>query len=179
MANSEGKIKKWYWTAFGTVLLTIVSDNIAERTKELPLINYLLFPFRWLYGVGARFLTLNIKMWVLTLIVVALYFMRRLFKHLALANSSLPSFVSYTSDCFHIWTWKWSWQKGNDGWMIQNLTPYCSKCDVELGINNFANTARCPACRTEYGYYASSPDFELASDTEKLVRAKATKIASR
>ena len=168
--------KKWYWTAIGTITLTIVSDNIAERTKELPILNWLLFPFRWLYNVAARFLNINVKMWSLILIAGGIYLLVRLSKRLATTNAPAPAFINYTSDKFHLWTWKWRWAKSEEGWGVDNLAPYCSNCDVELGINLFARTARCPACKTQYGFYGTSEDFENASDAEKLIRAKANKM---
>jgi hypothetical protein len=178
MASNEAG-RKWYWAALGTILLTIVSDSIAEKTKEIPILNNVVFFFRWLYRKVAKFLNLEVKMWVIIVFFLLAYLIWSWSKRLAKYSAPPPAFYNYTSDRFHNWTWKWNWQKLPEGWKIKDLAPYCTQCDVELGMNTFAGTARCPSCHTEYGYYGTSQPFEPISDAERLVRAKANKMIHR
>jgi hypothetical protein len=168
--------KKWFWTAIGTICLTIVSESIAEKAKDIPFLNYIFFFFRWLYRIASRFLNIEVKMCVIILSLLIVYTVWTFFRKLAIENGALPMFYEYTSDRFHEWTWKWSWEKGSDGWRMKDLAPYCSKCDVELGRNNIAGIARCPSCHIEYGYFGTTQPFETESDAEKLIRAKANKM---
>lgn len=179
MKKKPGWKNKWYWTGLGTIAVTIIADNISEYTKNIPILKYIVNFFKWIYAEIYGLLNFQVKIWVVLLGCLVLILLQKLLKFSGNKTSELPSFYGYTSDKFHNWIWKWKWQNYGRGWEIDNLTPYCNICDVELSLGGsiYSPSARCPSCHTLFGEYQQR-QVEFAGDAEKLIRAKATKMGS-
>ena len=181
MQDEKRKGTHWFWAAIGAITITVISDNISEKTKNIPVLNFVVGAFKWVYVNVARVLNSQIKLWIVLMFGVAVYIISRLLRNLKKGEPNLPAFYNYRSDRFKNWTWKWRWENFGRGWEVTDLAPYCSDCEVELSIGGslFQITARCPSCGKDFGQYSRSGlPCENRGDADKLIRARATKMSN-
>ncbi|WP_276482321.1 hypothetical protein [Paraflavitalea pollutisoli] len=181
MAKKE---TKWYWIALGTVTLSVVSDNISEYTKNIPVVKQIVDLFKWLYTISERFLTMQFPLWSYLLFSICVWGIFRLLKSMFKDTNQHPSFYTYNKDKFRfwIWRWEWVWSERYNSWVITNLLSFCPVCDVGLLHVGSHKQVRCPKCQTRWpddGAFYAEHEYEDKDDIEQLILANVRSMESK
>jgi undecaprenyl pyrophosphate phosphatase UppP len=100
------KLNKWATgTLIGVIIIGVVGNYFYDQMKSDFFIGWLFWFGHLLYDTTATILNAQIKIWVLLLVIGAIFLFRRLY--LNYQNNKVPSYVrNYTKDKFHHWTWR-------------------------------------------------------------------------
>lgn len=170
-------IKRLLYTFAGAMIMAWLGNYFYDSTKDtvrrIPLMNYLMTFFKWLYDTLIAILTFKISLWWLILGGIAVYGIYKKLKNMK--GGTTPDFIHYREDVFTKWTWRWEWEWTPEGWGIKNLTPSCPKDDVALiqQGNYMEPRYYCPKCKSYYQY--GSLPVESPVDTEALIIDKIRK----
>jgi hypothetical protein len=178
--------KKWYKRWYGKLgiggfLTTIISENIKEYTKNIPILKYIILFFTSIYSFISRFLNLEVKVWIIGVLLIVISGTVWLF--VKLSGSQEPPYRNYTSEVFRSWLWRWTWKHYEDGWKLEKLRPYCRGCETQLVISRdyWGATAKCPKCGQQFSESQNSIEYTeeieklIISEAERQVRANGTK----
>lgn len=101
-----------------------------------------------LYSNIKEFMNTDIKLWIILCSILSFIFLRILviifFKRIRKPEYTKLTYIKYNGV---LWKWEWRLHFYNFKfiWDIYNITPYCSKHDIQLNSNNI-----CPFCNAEY-----------------------------
>lgn len=175
MTNKSTFVK----SAVITIILSIIASVIYDVLKSEPVFSSVLVGFSFLFKSLITFLSFKIPIWSFLVALLGFSSIILVWKYFSLEKiPTPPDFVKeYTEDEFHNWLWKWDWAWDFEShtWQINNLTPYCSDCEVRLvdRSNPLSNMAECPNCRSRYS--SNRGNFETYDSITNLILGKIEK----
>ena len=133
MSDKKRWYQRWYSKlGIGGFLTTIISENVKEYTKNIPVLKYVVMFFVSIYGFVVKILNFEIKVWALTITVLLLLGIFWIISKII--KPEYPPYYNYRSAVFRKWLWRWQWTNSGDGWELIKLRPYCRNCEVQLVI---------------------------------------------
>lgn len=144
--------KNWIKGAIWTVILGVIAAAIYDLIKDQPIFSSIIQIARNIYFIIKNVLLLDLKLWIV-IVVISIY---KILKWVlsSYRKNRIPDLPknrrSYQRDEFDNWTWKWKWKwdSNKNEWIIDNLWPYCKKCDIKLlnKSNIIDKKMKCPKC---------------------------------
>lgn len=125
------KFFKWFIGFGGAMMMAWLGNFFYDSTKNIPVLNLFTSFFNWLYDGGIAVLNYQIKTWVILVALIGFWLIYRWLKFVT-KELPPPDYTNYRKDVFKNWIWRWDWKLTPNAWTPINLTPYCSKDDVQL-----------------------------------------------
>ena len=150
----KDKIKKFLmnpWTiGISTTILGVIVTGIVDAIKQQTIFTTMKIIFVKIWDMIIKFLNLEIKMWVILILIIALILVVFIISRILTyrEDNKMPEFIRYTKDELLGYVWEWTWEKNYNGrYEIKNLTPICSKCETPLiPESNFRPLLKCLRC---------------------------------
>lgn len=155
--------KIWIWGS--SILTPVIVGVLVERLKDYPVASQLWICMQWSYNKLIWLINLNVKLWVITVILGCAFFLRwcvhwynKNIKVHPLEKNVCPTpLLAYTSDTIMGIRWSWRWVKGaGDKWFVTDLTHLCPIDGTPL-----TSMLICPRCGKDY--------YSIYPDTEKVL----------
>lgn len=167
-------MKKWIkspWTvSLGTALFSLLGTVLYDYFKEKPILTTINQGVNWLVERFTNFINLEIKLWLILVILAALVLIFILYILIENKKVRKPEFLNYKEDRLKKWrwSWEWKWSETRKAWIISNLEPHCPNCGTTLMEDSNAlmfHGFGCPRC----DFYAGTEKFEDPRKIEALI----------
>src|SRR5688572_19870512 len=122
------RLNKWgTGTTIGVLVLAVLSNVIAEKVKDVPILSSITQAFTWLTGRVVYLLNYPVKVWVVLAVIAGLLLLYYAIKATYKIELKYPDWINYKKGILRYWKWSWDWEKTTDSWEITKLTPFCPK----------------------------------------------------
>ena len=124
---------------------------IIDWIKQIKIFSTLKFVLSWIWNLLITFLTIDVKMWLILVILSSLMLIIWIvLQVIAKQTATEPEWMKYTEDRFVDWKWSWKWEKNYLGaYEISQLMAHCPKCNTPMRHDNDEYTFHCPRCKYE------------------------------
>jgi len=149
MKNKKTK-KSLTNSLFLVIVGTTISSILAEVFTNFKILTAIFKFFIWLKNTIAKFFSasISIPLWIFILLLIpAIIFVIRIIGLLIGKKKSFPYFSSYTRDEVEgvVWKWNWEYKELSKKYDIEDLFPFCPKCDCQLKSTTLSGY-KCPNC---------------------------------
>ena len=161
--------------SLGTIFLSVIASFVYDFIKSEPILTSLYSVILFIVNGVLHFLSLQITVWWILVFLTVLFLASRIVDKLTTeVVPEPPEFTNYTEDRFHQWLWKWTWKWNSQSkkWFVDNLTPYCTDCNVRLvdRSNYLSSMAHCPNCNQRFE--SAHNNFEYREEIINLIHGK-------
>lgn len=160
------KIKKFFRSLlFMGIIATIIGSIIAELFSKYNILTAIFNLFVKIINLIVKFFSISIPipLWIFILLLIPeIVFFIIIIGLLIRKKKSSPYFSSYTRDKVDsvVWEWNWEYKKLSRKYNIEDLLPFCPKCDCQLTHSDILADLVCPNCNFRRFYYPKS-DIEV------------------
>jgi len=138
---------RWFIGIFTTAIGSIIA-YVAIFTKVGKVILNILIYIKDLI-VNFFSISISIPLWIFILLLIpAIIFVIIIIGLLIDKKKSSPYFLSYTRDKVNgiVWEWNWEYKKLSRKYDIEDLFPFCPKCNCQLTRSDLLADLLCPNC---------------------------------
>jgi len=173
------KVKKTFRSAwFIGITATAIGSVLAESFSNFKILTSILKLFINIKNLIFKFfsISISIPLWIFILLLIpAIIFVIIIIGLLISKKKSSPYYSSYTRDKVEgvVWKWDWEYKKLKRKYDIEDLFPFCPKCDCQLKSMSFGGY-KCPNCYfRKYSYPKSEVEVRM------IIKQRTSKIISQ
>jgi len=160
---------------FLAIVGTTIGTILAEIFTNLKILTAIFKFFIFIKNTIVKFFSASIStpLWLfLLLLIIAVVFIVLILMTLLDRKKSSPSFLNYIEDVFFkvVWTWRWKYNRFSEKYSIEDLTPFCPKCECQLIGTVGGGGLQCPNCDFRIDRFPKS-----LVELELIIRQRARK----
>lgn len=165
-------------TLFLATVGTAIGSVLAELFTNLKILTAIFKFLTSIKNLLVKFFSasISVPLWIFILLlipsIVVIIFIIDL---LTTKKVIPPNFFNYIQDEFDgiVWRWVWHFNKFSKKYSIEDLIPFCPKCDCQL-LSAYPSGFKCPNCYFEEGVY-----HKTQVELELIIRQRARKLISQ
>ncbi len=145
----------------GSITLSLICSFIYDGIKDLPILSTFIDISKF---VWFNIFMLPIKLWIILLIGLFFFVLKRRTHQIIKTNKNSPFFKGYTKENIDTieWTWKWDYDHQRQSNHVSDLKPICNVCSTKMYENpHFQMTWNCPRCKCSIKSTNSLQEIEL------------------